>query len=47
MFKPAFVELIVLLACCAGTMPPRSDGCIPGDPGGSVTCQAKAYSLAP
>ncbi|HRI18070.1 MAG TPA: hypothetical protein PL196_06065 [Burkholderiaceae bacterium] len=35
-----------LLVGCSGTMPPRSSSCIPGDPAGSMQCQAATYSLA-
>lgn len=35
-----------LLASCTETMPTRSSNCIPGDPSGSLQCQAATYSLA-
>lgn len=47
MLKVAALVALCLLAACAGTPPPRSTACIPGDPSGSLQCQAETYKHAP
>ena len=46
MLKPICLALLCLLVGCSGTVPPRSFACIPGDPGGSLACQAVTYKNA-
>ena len=46
MLKITCLVLAWLLVGCSGTVPPRSSACIPGDPGGSMACQAETYKNA-
>lgn len=48
MLKLASLALLCLsLVACTETLPQReASGCIHGDPGGPLHCQAKAYALA-
>ena len=40
----AYLALLCLLVGCSGTAPRQVSGCIPGNPGGSIECQAAAYA---
>ena len=44
MFRLAYLALLCLLVGCSGTAPRQSSGCIPGNPGGSIDCQAATYA---
>lgn len=47
MLKLTCLALLFLVVGCSGTVPPRSSACIPGDPSGSMACQAVTYRNAP
>lgn len=46
MSKLICLALLGLLIGCTD-MPPRQNGCIPGDPSGSMACQALTYRNVP
>jgi hypothetical protein len=46
MTRFTYLAIACLLAACSETMPTRSSNCIPGDPSGSMQCQAATYNLA-
>jgi|WetSurSiteA1Bulk_404760.scaffolds.fasta_scaffold388970_1 hypothetical protein len=47
MFRFSCLALLVVLVGCADGPPPRQGStCIPGDPSGSLACQAQTYILA-